>query len=408
MAGSIPDASGDTNESRMKLVDTLQTYCASKAGATKKLWPDSFGIADSEFSEFAVFTVDKARHFLRVRCTDELRKSLTRAKLPIKASKRHVVEIEGWKWTIVRLDESVPIPTLQELIDESYAISFEARHEFVQRQVELFVRAKAGADFVAELIEGHGLTRQRKQIEGFAVPSLLLKATAASGQKFRLGESKIGGQPDLPEGVDWPTFTDGKPLVFLAQINLEELPATAQLSLPRNGLLSIFSVFGWQEDGDSDPQLPPGVQNANWTRVLHVSSTNLSRCRTFPSTFPPSRVEFIPTVCYPRDDREPTLARLKWNREIQERYNDFVGDYLGVTKLLNGLSERTLLLGYADYEQDFTPEVGERRLRLLFQLGSVGSSEMMWGDGGYLYFWIPPADLARGHFQNIWADCQGG
>jgi len=39
---------------------------------------------------------------------------------------------------------------------------------------------------------------------------------------------------------------------------------------------------------------------------------------------------------------------------------------------------------------------------LLLQLDSDEDADMMWGDGGRLYFWIRQADLAKRDFSKVW------
>lgn len=59
-------------------------------------------------------------------------------------------------------------------------------------------------------------------------------------QQVPLGASKIGGRPDLSYDTEWPV-RDGRPLSFLAQINLSELPLIdCDSAIARSGLLSFF------------------------------------------------------------------------------------------------------------------------------------------------------------------------
>lgn len=58
----------------------------------------------------------------------------------------------------------------------------------------------------------------------------------------RVTSSWVGGQPMLPKGMDWPAH-DGKPMRFLAQIGLEDLPDTLWQGLgPRRGWLAFFAA----------------------------------------------------------------------------------------------------------------------------------------------------------------------
>lgn len=64
------------------------------------------------------------------------------------------------------------------------------------------------------------------------------------------GQSRIGGDPDLPTSVEWPTWLPG-PLRFFIQVNLEEAHAAAPgpLELPPAGLLSFFADFDDEGNG---------------------------------------------------------------------------------------------------------------------------------------------------------------
>lgn len=68
-----------------------------------------------------------------------------------------------------------------------------------------------------------------------------------------IGSTRFGGDPDLPSGFSWPTDPDAKEnenaLLFIGQLNLEELPLWRGCPLPKRGLLSIFlGIRGFQGD----------------------------------------------------------------------------------------------------------------------------------------------------------------
>jgi len=52
-----------------------------------------------------------------------------------------------------------------------------------------------------------------------AISSLRMKTVPTNESKIRLGKTKMGGCPDLPENISWPEY-NGKPLHFLCQIDL--------------------------------------------------------------------------------------------------------------------------------------------------------------------------------------------
>src|SRR5262249_28452161 len=145
------------------------------------------------------------------------------------------------------------------------------------------------AEVLADLIAWHGLGRRCSEIERLARPALLLKTKRTAEGKLAPGRSKIGGRPDLPDGLSWPAHR-GKPLAFLAQVNLAELQGAASPEeLPRTGMLWFFSVYGWQVEGDADPQLPRGRPTRTWTQILWQAD-NAARLRRVPT--PPAVSSF--------------------------------------------------------------------------------------------------------------------
>ena len=68
------------------------------------------------------------------------------------------------------------------------------------------------------------------------------------GEKATWLQSRIGGYPFLPVGTEYPKSTNGKHLLFLAQINCSELPE--QDFMPKSGLLQFYifddSSYGYR------------------------------------------------------------------------------------------------------------------------------------------------------------------
>lgn len=66
----------------------------------------------------------------------------------------------------------------------------------------------------------------------------------------KIGNSRIGGHPDLPNKMDYPTIKEEDEIlyyVFIAQINLEELPKEVIKNYPQSGILYFFI----HNDGES-------------------------------------------------------------------------------------------------------------------------------------------------------------
>lgn len=75
-----------------------------------------------------------------------------------------------------------------------------------------------------------------ERLATFAQRSWRLQATRAAPSTIALGQSRFGGTPDLPHDVEWPT-REGRPLTFLAQIDLTQVRAS---DLPAAGWLLFF------------------------------------------------------------------------------------------------------------------------------------------------------------------------
>lgn len=54
------------------------------------------------------------------------------------------------------------------------------------------------------------------------------------------GESRVGGAPDLPHGSPWPLDPQRRPMRFVLQVNLSDLPDPEAHGLPSTGVLSLF------------------------------------------------------------------------------------------------------------------------------------------------------------------------
>lgn len=396
------------------IIDTLRKRCREKPGCERnKLYEESYRVLEGGLTEFARFYLDETPPVIMLRCHDEVRMRLQKSSKGIRVADRMHWDTTGWAWTDVALDGSIPAAELIALVDDSYQITCDCLYDFQKKRLSVLTRKLNPAELFPELLSSHGLSRRRDEIEALSRPAVLLKTSKGVESKMAIGQTKIGGRPDLPSDVEWPKFTDGKPLAFLGQINLGEVKSTTNLAgLPKDGLLSFFSVFGWNSENDADPQLPQGKYDSSWTRVMYFPGNYQAfrRLRTPAgvNSFKACKVEFVPITSFPTHTKEPAVAKLGWRRDVKDKYDNFVMAYNGARGQQLGNPPRNLLLGFADYEQDFVKEVADENLQLLFQLASDGNAGMCWGDGGFIYFWISPKDLARKNFDKIFTDYQCG
>lgn len=276
------------------------------------------------------------------------------------------------------------------------------------------------AGVLADLIDEHQLHDFRAAINSIARPALLLRTKERPEAKIPVGATKIGGSPDLPEAIPWPAYQDGKPLAFLAQIDLGEVTRWGSFihGLPTNGLLSVFSVWGWIDEDDLDPKVPQEgwQEQTGWTVVLHTAAEKKPTRRNTPDdviSYKGAAVEPVAILSLPNHRVEPPLAALGWSDELLGRFDEMQSEFRS-RQMDHWFGHRDAftschqLGGYAVFQQEFPQEVLEMGLAMLLQIGTDENSGMCWGDGGELTFYTGAKELANGRFERVWGTCQGG
>ena len=246
-----------------------------------------------------------------------------------------------------------------------------------------------------------------------------------------LGASRFGGWPDVAKGTEWP-MSDGRPMAFLAQINLEEAHAAQPgLKLPEEGLLSFF--LGCTDDTytrDDDPrerfmvdfvQDRPAGAEPGYRVVLTAATAELERLEyegaPLPELVAPAVLKLKPGGKVFPD--EQSIARETLPLTAFER-----ADYLEMVSQLQSDNHYHQLMGYPSLIQftppelycesgnfDFPTDPGSEEFQtlaakaaewtLLLQLYSDPTPDLSWGDGGKFYFYVRRSDLANQNFDDV-------
>lgn len=206
--------------------------------------------------------------------------------------------------------------------------------------------------------------------------------------------SRLGGEPDMPPGTEWPVGPEGA-LGFLGQLDLMAArQAGGPESLPETGLLQFFHDERWGE--------------ADQVRVLFSEG---ERTRTSP---PPSVPDYWRyhelAVAF---DRQPSLPSLEW-MGINPREVARSGPAWAELAKIAGDRPKPEALhqlgGYPDEIQpeclpnsaEFAPLKGEKQStspwRLLLQIDTDDRTGMAWQDGGRLYVLVRDAHARAGDF----------
>jgi len=275
------------------------------------------------------------------------------------------------------------------------------------------------------LLEANGLGRYASELAKVVRPAVQLTTRKMSGAALAVGQSRVGGAPDLPARFRWPTYK-GKHLAFVAQVDLGDVAGVMPDGpLPKQGHLWFF--YAWdQEHWGFDPK------DAGSSVVHYEADAKLAR-RALPDDIPDegrfgaTAVTFRAYGDIPdgTDARNPTYHA---DDATQDRYGDVrnrVASAGGTSHKLLGYAEpiqdemetecasvtRGIYMGDADGNEDpraKEADAAKYEWRLLMQVDSDDAASMMWGDAGRLYFWIRDQDLRDRRFEKAWMILQCG
>lgn len=233
--------------------------------------------------------------------------------------------------------------------------------------------------------------------------------------------TRFGGMPAMAPSTRWPEHRS-RPLVFLAQVRLRELPEAvrASLHLPGDGLLSFFFDVD-EEPRGFDPNHAEGGQ------VLWLPDPRMAE-ETKPRELPPVYAQYTATAVAMFETAIPAgvesfhfeksiseedadaFAALDYDYEFADsvpchRIGGHPGEVQGGMELECALvREGVGTGGRVDTSSPAFARAQEQapRWRLLAQLDSDGDLSWEWGDAGRLYFWIHEEDLKQQRFDRAW------
>lgn len=302
-----------------------------------------------------------------------------------------------------------------------------------QLQAEGFIRRTTfehGRLWLPDELEAY-----RSALEGSLRP--VIRLAADPGRRPAPWESKVGGVPYRPLGAPWPVAVqpDGRPLVFLAQLNMAELNAGGGLpDFPDRGIVQVFVMNDMWYGAEEEPWMSLNGAQSKY-RVLYwpdvIEDVGQLDAQVPPPQVDPQEVEAwaargwdragidneLIDAALPHDpNREIALAHLT-DREPVSGADDAASRLLGtdiwdaapesdgVGRLASPLYDLAAgghkLGGYPNFTQSDPRGPEDSDLILLFQLDSDDALGLMWGDGGTANFFIRPADLAARDFSRV-------
>jgi uncharacterized protein YwqG len=281
-----------------------------------------------------------------------------------------------------------------------------------------------------------GLEKYADQLAPFVRNSIRLHTQIIEEKNLAVGQTKIGGRPDLPPTIAWPKDAGGpekvvkkflffgskknqqteKSLAFIAQLNLSEVASfDVDNLLPQEGMLYFFYSAD-QEVWGFDPKDREGF------KVMYYPGNLDELARTeYPADLPEYAryaacgIEMESEINLPMEDTNAydgiheDEQDLIWEQmnpdETTNKIFGYANNIQGEMELECELVTHGLYCGDAtgyNSPQAKALEPNAKNWLLLLQIDTNDEIDMMWGDTGRIYFWIKKEDLINQRFDKAW------
>ncbi|HEX7844649.1 MAG TPA: YwqG family protein [Chitinophagaceae bacterium] len=274
-------------------------------------------------------------------------------------------------------------------------------------------------EYCKERFTKNGLSKHWDFFKGHLKPEILTLPKSANESEMPLGQSKIGGQPDLPKNIEWFKEDNGKRLSFIAQINLSEVASfDKSKQLPSQGIIYFFysaEQEAWGFDIKDKDKFKVFFYDGN---LSEIKRQDFPKDLAEHARYKPCKLTFQSSVSLPNWEEDYVSSRL--SETEKDKYLDITEDLdvesnklLGHSDNIQGPMELECELvtnglycgdatGYNDPKaKELTKNA--KTWTLLFQVDSNHKDAgMIWGDMGRLYFWIKKDDLKNKKFDKCW------
>jgi uncharacterized protein YwqG len=249
------------------------------------------------------------------------------------------------------------------------------------------------------------LGQRRSELEATARP--FVKIISGEAGTLPVLQSKIGGKPYLPKGLEYPTNSRGEALFFLAQLNFEDMPPLE--NFPQKGLLQFY--IDHENPFGQDYHDPFNQAGFRLLFFENISEENAQMIEDFP--LPTDDLPIAAGVSYPitfeKQEEIVPLSDFHFEKLLGEDFFKAFGGHQwdimdSYAKLHNSGGHK--VGGYAFFtQQDPRYRLGD--LELLFQLDTDPAIQCRWGDMGVGHFFIKKEDLLNLDFSKamFYWDC---
>ncbi|WP_044641179.1 YwqG family protein [Risungbinella massiliensis] len=244
----------------------------------------------------------------------------------------------------------------------------------------------------------------RKNIEDTVRPYIRISPKKDSTNVY---QSKFLGKPYLPKTIEHPKDSKGKPMVLLAQLNFEEIPALEHM--PDHGILQFYIPA---EDDLLGLDFDNMTKQSDF-RVLYHSEI-IEDESLLVTDF--SYLDHLDTEYFPLEEELSLSFQIEYEpiSYVDFRFNEWLSELVELDNDEFELWEvyhdtfpsctGHKIGGYPFFTQ-FDPRGYHQTLQeheiLLLQIDSDDDMGIMWGDAGVANFFIKKDDLLKLDFLNV-------
>lgn len=224
-------------------------------------------------------------------------------------------------------------------------------------------------------------------------------------EDLQLWQSKVGGNPYLPVGKQYPQSVEGDDLQLLAQINFAELPENQHY--PKSGILQFFinphdDLYGLNFD---DQKKQDGFRVVFYDKIEQDLALLQSDFPSFAEDDIYSPIAGQSAIQFEKAESYIDMNNFDFAQKVTDPYEredeeEFCDEY---SEVFSASGHR--LGGYPFFTQsdprEYNESIQDYILLLQIDTGEAEGIEIMWGDSGVGNFFIHPDDLEKRDFSKV-------
>lgn len=220
-----------------------------------------------------------------------------------------------------------------------------------------------------------------------------------------LTDSKIGGKPYLPKGMEYPKDNKGEAMPLLIQINLEGMQLE---NYPSKGLLQVYAGKSLDYPTEYKIMYFEDIAKEHNKELPEIDLSEFIVQESIKIQLIPNET-YMPLGDYRFEETFSNLFNEVFGAKVESIFDidEIVGEKNAYNEFLKALNiERGLIGGYADFTQTDPRSYEKEELQeCILKLDSQLDNKRIWiGDAGILWILITEEDLKNKNFDKAELD----